>query len=1194
MVRNSSMKNKIITLVFLLSFFYASSIIFNLEWQNPDNIENRSKNKQKDKELENIRPKGSSSTPKWIGSVGAQPSVAISADGKYIACGCTQGDYWGTNYLFSKSSSTPLWTHNNNSRSVAISADGKYILTAGVLDRNIYLYNNTSSLPIWHTMMGAGPVSSVAISADGNYFAIGSSVGYVQVYNITDDKSNPILIMSEGNVWVRDIAISSNGNFVAVGRNDGVYFYNISKPSPKLAWDYSTSQVWSVAISSDGDYIAAVTGGNRVYLFNKSDSSPLWWDYVDQWPGSVDISSDGQYIVAGIGNDVAGYDEVILYNASSSNPLWSYSASSPIYSVSISGDGKYIAAGTGYGAPGRGVYFFLRSSSVPLWYYPTGGNDHDVAISSDGGYLVASGPGSLYLFNIKPEPFNLTSNADAPNTNGNFKLNWSLSNDADSYSVYTHDKFITEINDTVTLLDSGIINSDYSISGLIDGRYYYMVVAHNDEGNRSSNCISVDVKLIPQINFEISDFYLNTTRPLETDLGLEINCSITNSSTIKWVYLCENSTGSFVNRSMTQSINNLWSYNLSISALSEGDQLMFSFYVNNSFGNIGYLDNGGSNFTILIDDFYIDPILINGIDDFSSQNGVRNPWAAGTKMDPFIIENWIIDGGSLGTCIDILNSDVYFIIRNCTVFNSQVGPIGTDPFFHAGIRLFNVSNARIINNNCSNNRFTGIRLYYNCNYNTIEGNIANKNPDIGIFLRNGSHNNIIYNNICNNNSQWGISLYENCDYNIINSNTVNSSEKDGIYILNGCDNNIIFNNTISSNQWDGILIKNTSTNNKIFQNKISNNQDTGINIESSCNGNIVYYNQITDNYIQANDDGSYNNWDNEGIGNIWSDYITRYPSAGNDGFVWNISYGIDGSASSQDNYPLCGLNPMIGFKISSDYLNTTAPLETAVGLEITCSILSWYNLEWVYLCENSNGTFVNRSMSLRANGKWIYIVNISDLNAGDVLMFSFYAKYNPIIHFDNAGLNYSIRIGAGVIAGRIAGNGDNDDDNDDMGDVDLSLMVLIILGIIICGFAIFLMVELNFFQRIISFSANHSIKSRAREKANLFENLVKKSKVLINKSKKQISKESYAAAVENWKESINYYNLAQEKAPTPDENNLKILRENICNIYLKFMSINCLLTKGTSLIFQDNKIITKSALGLNVFLSYWLENDKRI
>ena len=45
-------------------------------------------------------------------------------------------------------------------------------------------------------------------------------------------------------------------------------------------------------------------------------------------------------------------------------------------------------------------------------------------------------------------------------------------------------------------------------------------------------------------------------------------------------------------------------------------------------------------------------------------------------------------------------------------------------------------------------------------------------------------------------------------------------------------------------------------------------------------------------------------------------------------------------------------------------------------------------------------------------------------------MFSFYAKYNPIIHFDNAGLNYSIRIGAGVIAG----NGDNDDDNDDMGD----------------------------------------------------------------------------------------------------------------------------------------------------------------
>ncbi len=38
------------------------------------------------------------------------------------------------------------------------------------------------------------------------------------------------------------------------------------------------------------------------------------------------------------------------------------------------------------------------------------------------------------------------------------------------------------------------------------------------------------------------------------------------------------------------------------------------------------------------------------------------------------------------------------------------------------------------------------------------------------------------------------------------------------------------------------------------------------------------------------------------------------------------------------------------------------------------------------------------------------------------------------------------------------------------------------------------------------------------------------------------------------------------------------------------MSINCLLTKGFSTIFQDNKIISKPILGLNVFIANWLES----
>ena len=75
------------------------------------------------------------------------------------------------------------------------------------------------------------------------------------------------------------------------------------------------------------------------------------------------------------------------------------------------------------------------------------------------------------------------------------------------------------------------------------------------------------------------------------------------------------------------------------------------------------------------------------------------PWfggGSGTPIDPYILEDLIIDGGGTTNCILIQNSLKYFIIRNCTVFNS-----GT-VLFASGILLFNVSNSQIIGNNAKN------------------------------------------------------------------------------------------------------------------------------------------------------------------------------------------------------------------------------------------------------------------------------------------------------------------------------------------------------------------------------------------------------------------------------------------------------------------------------------------------------------
>jgi hypothetical protein len=42
----------------------------------------------------------------------------------------------------------------------------------------------------------------------------------------------------------------------------------------------------------------------------------------------------------------------------------------------------------------------------------------------------------------------------------------------------------------------------------------------------------------------------------------------------------------------------------------------------------------------------------------------------GTYSDPYVIEDLIINGGGSGDCILIENSNVYFRIENCTVYNS--------------------------------------------------------------------------------------------------------------------------------------------------------------------------------------------------------------------------------------------------------------------------------------------------------------------------------------------------------------------------------------------------------------------------------------------------------------------------------------------------------------------------------------------
>ncbi len=138
----------------------------------------------------------------------------------------------------------------------------------------------------------------------------------------------------------------------------------------------------------------------------------------------------------------------------------------------------------------------------------------------------------------------------------------------------------------------------------------------------------------------------------------------------------------------------------------------------------------------------------------------------GSWGSPYVIENITIDAGGSGSGILIENSNDYFIIRNCTVYNSGSG------VWDAGIKLESVSNGILINNNFSNNNYRGLYLDYSDNI-TVSGNNAYSNTVYGIYLW-GSVNNTVSGNTANDNTYDGIFL-DNSD-----NNTISGIESIGI------------------------------------------------------------------------------------------------------------------------------------------------------------------------------------------------------------------------------------------------------------------------------------------------------------------------------------------------------------------------------------------------------------------------------
>ncbi len=236
----------------------------------------------------------------------------------------------------------------------------------------------------------------------------------------------------------------------------------------------------------------------------------------------------------------------------------------------------------------------------------------------------------------------------------------------------------------------------------------------------------------------------------------------------------------------------------------------------------------------------------------------------GTEENPYIIENKNIYAHHSNVetidAIHIEDTDVHFIIRNCTISGDDSQTL---------IYMDNVKNGTFENNSISEGEY-GMYILESSDLTIRDNTIRSATED-------------------------GISLYQSPS-NIIENNNI-SINKIGVYLMYNSNNNIIDNNTFYKNSDYGVYISNNirksmdSSGNKIFNNYFRYNHGSGNRYNSSCK--------------QANDTSGGNYWDVNGKGNYWLDWAenNRTNDANRDGIV-DWPYIIDGDEGAKDHYPL--------------------------------------------------------------------------------------------------------------------------------------------------------------------------------------------------------------------------------------------------------------------------------------------------
>ncbi|MHA2307538.1 MAG: right-handed parallel beta-helix repeat-containing protein, partial [Candidatus Hodarchaeales archaeon] len=380
------------------------------------------------------------------------------------------------------------------------------------------------------------------------------------------------------------------------------------------------------------------------------------------------------------------------------------------------------------------------------------------------------------------------------------------------------------------------------------------------------------------------------------------------------------------------------------------------------------------------------PIYIDNNTDFEDKANSSGWIGDGSLSSPYIITNLNITITSTsGYLIEIRNTDVYFQIEKCLLVKGSIG-----------IRLTNVSNGKISENQLGNYSSMGIELRDSLEINISSNKINSENGVLGIYSFN-TNNSIIYNNSVFEHEHEGIVFFQSYN-NLFRKNWIYENGEEGVWVSTSVDN-IIEDNWVFNNTWEGIEIS-TSKNCSFQNNTCIGNGEEAIKLWSSNDSlfinntldAVTLFNSFNPKIVRNNifgiitlQSGGYANISNNSITSPgWAIHLVSFgQNYVSNNYIFNSGGGIlcynkCGNSTFIDLYVTnCTFGGAISLENSK---NSTLINISAINCENGFSLSSSENctVDQIYL-KNLSGSGCTIYSSSYSNFTDVYIKNTSNI-----------------------------------------------------------------------------------------------------------------------------------------------------------------------------------------------------------------------